>query len=223
MSIELPSSDRLLAIIKTQTEIAKASLDLSAVMNLVAERAQSMTGAVGAVVELADGEDMVYRAATGTLARFLGLRLKRSGSLSGHCVNTGEAQICHDSDTDPRVDREACNRVGIRSMVVVPLNHRDAAVGVLKVVSAVPNGFDNKDIQTLVLTSELIAASMMHAVEFANREEEARALFVRATRDALTGLANRAFFYDRLRQCVLDAKRTNAKIGMLSIDMDGLK
>ena len=55
----------------------------------------------------------------------LGLRLARKGSLSGLCVQTGDILRCEDSEIDPRVDREACRRVGLRSMVVTPLKHLD--------------------------------------------------------------------------------------------------
>ena len=41
-----PSSETLLEIIKTQTDIAKLELDLSNVMNLVTLRSQCLTGAV---------------------------------------------------------------------------------------------------------------------------------------------------------------------------------
>jgi len=60
--------DRLLAIIETQNEIAATALDLEAVMSLVVERAQTLTAAEAAVIELADGVEMVYHVARGTAA-----------------------------------------------------------------------------------------------------------------------------------------------------------
>lgn len=44
-----------------------------------------------------------------------------------------------------------------------------------------------------------------------------------ATHDAMTGLANRKLFYDRLRQALLNAKRHNSKVGVLFIDLDNFK
>lgn len=61
-------SHRLLEVISFQTEVVQLGIDLGAVMALVAERSQLITGAHGAVVELAEGEDMVYRAAAGIAA-----------------------------------------------------------------------------------------------------------------------------------------------------------
>lgn len=49
------------------------------------------------------------------------------------------------------------------------------------------------------------------------------ALEAEATHDAMTGLANRKLFYDRLRQAMLHAKRYNRMVGVLFVDMDNFK
>ncbi|WP_448207495.1 diguanylate cyclase domain-containing protein [Azospirillum sp. sgz302134] len=208
----------LMEIIRAQTAIAQFGLDLGGVMTFVAERVQSLTGAHGAIVELAEGDEMVYRATSGMAEAQLGLRLKRMGSLSGACIEQGAILRCDDSETDGRVDREACRKVGLRSMVVAPLNHNGAAVGVLKIASPVPSAFSDRDIRVLALMCDLIAAAMFHAVEYETSE-----LYHRATHDALTGLANRALFYDRLRQSLNLACRQSSLVGILNLDMDGLK
>jgi diguanylate cyclase (GGDEF)-like protein len=54
--------------------------------------------------------------------------------------------------------------------------------------------------------------------------EEARAAFeVEATHDAMTGLANRRLFYDRLKQTLLHARRYETKFGVLFVDLDNFK
>jgi diguanylate cyclase (GGDEF)-like protein len=213
-----PTPAQLLAVIRTQTEIVKLGLDLSGVMELVAQEVQAITRAAGAVVELAEGDDMVYRAVAGTAAGQLGLRLRRASSLSGLCVHTVRALRCDDAESDPRVNVEACRKVGLRSMVVVPLIHHDQAVGVLKVISPAPSAFGEGDVKVLALMSELIAAATFHAAKYGTDE-----LFRRATRDDLTGLANRALFYDRLRHALAQARRRSQRVGVLMLDMDGLK
>jgi GAF domain-containing protein len=64
----------LLAVVEAQSEIASADLDLDAVMRLVCTKAEELTGADGAVVEMADGDAMVSRAASGSASAFAGLR-----------------------------------------------------------------------------------------------------------------------------------------------------
>lgn len=209
---------RLLDVIRTQTEITRQGLDLGGVMALVAERSQKLTGAAGAAVELAEKDDMIYRAASGIAAPYLGLHLKRQGSLSGLCVELKRPLYCEDSENDERVDRDACRRIGLRSMICVPLLHDNVAVGVLKVMAPTVRLFSEADIQLLELMSEQIAAAMFHATHYGAQE-----LFHRATHDDLTGLANRALFYDRLRHYLGHAQRNSERMGILNLDMDGLK
>src|SRR5262245_17250571 len=159
-------AERLSAIIATQQEIATAGLDLGTVMTLVADRTQALTGAAGAAVVWAEGDEMVYRAASGTAAHCLGLRLKRDASLSGRCVRSGQALRCDDADTDERVDRRTCRVVGLRSMIAVPLLYDRRAVGVLKVLSPQPGAFGERDVQTLQLMAGLIAAALSHAAAY---------------------------------------------------------
>lgn len=213
-----PTPSQLMAVIGVQTEIAGLGLDLNAVMTLVAEKAMVMTEAAGAIVELADGDVMVYRAVAGGAASLLGLRLARATSLSGLSVATAETLRCDDSETDPRVDREACRKVGLRSMVCMPLLHNGAAVGVLKVYSPEANAFSESDVRLLGLMGGLIASAMYNAVRFGKDE-----LFLMATRDPLTGLANRALFLDRLRHGIAKSAREKKRLAVLMIDMDGLK
>src|SRR5262249_50931418 len=211
MTIDAARNDatpaQLLAIIAMQTEIAKLGLDLGGVMAMVAEGGQQLSGATGAVVELVEGDDMVYRAVAGDASGMLGVRLKRESSLSGLCVAMAETLRCDDSDIDPRVDRNACQRVGLRSMIVVPLIHDTAAVGALKVFAPAVAAFGEGDARVLALMSELIAAAMFHAAKYGADE-----LFRQATSDQLTGLANRALFMDRLRHAIASSYRTHRRL-----------
>jgi diguanylate cyclase (GGDEF)-like protein len=215
---EQPTSEQLLAVIATQTEIARLGLDLNGVMSLVAQRAMEISRSAGSVVEVVDGDEMVYRAVAGTAVPFLGVRLDRATSLSGLSVARNAVLYAEDTEVDERVDREACRRVGSRSMIVVPLVHQGGAAGVLKVYSPIPRAFDNRDIRVLTLMSDLIAAAMFHAATYGADE-----LFRQATTDSLTGLANRAMFMDRLRSGIAASVRETRTLGVLIIDMDGLK
>src|SRR5919199_4157674 len=60
------------AIIAAQNDIARSELDLSAVLTLIAERAQALTHASGAAIGLVDGEEIDYRAASGVLCSAVG-------------------------------------------------------------------------------------------------------------------------------------------------------
>ena len=57
--------ERFSAIIATQYDIATAERDLPAIMELIVARTQSLTGASGAILQRIEGEELVYRAASG--------------------------------------------------------------------------------------------------------------------------------------------------------------
>jgi diguanylate cyclase (GGDEF)-like protein len=210
------SGDRLRGIIKTQTEIAASDLDLNAVMQLIASRGQELTGANAGVIEIADGDEMVYRVTTGEASPFLGVRLKMATSLSGLCVREGRVLRSDDTDDDPRVDAEACRRVNARSMLCVPLIHDGETVGVLKVYSPQANHFGEADVETLELLSDLIAAHMSHASLFAAEVHGGR-------HDALTGLLNRRAYEERLPVEIARARRYAWPLSLCLLDLDGFK
>lgn len=151
---------RLERIIKTQSLVAEADLDVDVFMQLVVDTLQELTEAKGAVIELVDGDHMVYRSASRSLAQHVGLRLLRANSLSGLCVTTGQILSCEDAQTDPRVDADACRKVGVRSMVCTPLFEDRTIVGVLKVMSAEASAFDDADIEALHLMAGALGAAL---------------------------------------------------------------
>ena len=208
----------LMEIIRLQTEIAKLGLDLSGVVNAVVERIPTITNAEGAIVEYTEGDEMVYRGASGITRPLLGTRVKREACLSGLCVREGQILRSDDAMVDPRVDRGPCEVAGIRSMVVAPLKHDGSTVGVVKLVSTSTFAFTARDVRVLELMSDLIAAAMYYAAR-----NETNALYQQATHDSLTGLANRSLFLDRLRHRVAQGRRQIEPLGILIIDMDGLK
>ncbi len=210
--------DKLLEIIKVQTEVAQQGMDIGNIMDLVVERTQIITSADGASVELIEKSELVYSAACGMAERFLGLRLDIENSLSGECIKMRVPLISNDIESDERVNKNACRKIGIKSMIVIPLIYNNEVVGVLKVLSGKADHFSDEDIDILELMSGLIAAEMFNAMK--NEESE---LFYKATHDSLTGISNRSLFYDRLRQKLSRALRKHEEFGIISLDMDGLK
>lgn len=210
--------DKLLEIIKVQTEVAQQGMDLSNIMDIVVHKTQLITNADGASVELIEKSELVYSAASGMAEKFLGLRLDIENSLSGECIMMRVPLISNDIEIDDRVNKVACRKIGINSMIVMPLIFNNEVVGVLKVLSGKVGHFGDEDIKILELISGLIAAEMFNAMK--NEESE---LFYKATHDSLTGISNRSLFYDRLRQKLSRALRKHEEFGIISLDMDGLK
>ena len=210
------SSEQLRSIIRTQTEIVSGTLDPEAIMQLIAARAQELTRATAGVIELAQGEEMVYAVTSGEATPYRGTALNRRTSLSGLCVREERVLRSDDTAADERVDAEACKRVNAGSMICVPLSHRDEAVGVLKVYAPEPHHFSEGDVETLELLSELIAAHLAHANLYDAELRQGR-------RDPLTSLLNRRAFEERLPVELARAARSGRPLTLCLLDLDGFK
>lgn len=153
-------------IIAAQKKMSSANLNSRSLFEMVTELSMDLTGADGAIIEIAEGNDLVYRHASGVASPYVGLKIPRSGSFSGLCLKDGRALICEDAETDPRVNREACRKVNLRSMIVTPLAYRGVTIGVLKNYSAKPNAFDDQSFRSLILMTSLLSAALGQATEF---------------------------------------------------------
>jgi PAS domain S-box-containing protein len=70
-------------VISVQQEIARKSLKKDEAMRLIVDRVQELTHAAGSVIEMMEGDELVYCEASGAAAAYVGLRLKVAASLSG--------------------------------------------------------------------------------------------------------------------------------------------
>lgn len=209
-------SRELLNVIDVLNKVAASGLDRDAVCDLVVARAAELTNASAAVVELAEGDEMVYHKASGSAAANIGLRLKRDSSLSGLCVEVAAPLKSDDTQSDPRVNAEACRRVGAASMVCVPLFDGTRAVGVLKVIGSQPYAFSDAHINLLALLANVIGSTMANAERFSEAEHQSR-------HDPMTGMGNRRAYDLELEREFSQAQRQKQPLTLAILDLDGLK
>ena len=119
------------------------------VLNEIVEQACLTTGATGSAIVLRRDGEMVCRASSGSTAPDLGSRLDEESGLSGECIRTRQTQRCDDTLDDPRVDREASLRLGVRSVMVMPLLRGDELVGVFELFSSQTQAFGEAAEHTL--------------------------------------------------------------------------
>ena len=179
-TIELAA--RLSAVVSAQQAMLSVINNPESVMQVAVQRTPEVTNGMGAVVELVEGEELVYRAASGTAARNVGLRLKLASSLSGACIREARPIRCDNVELDPRVDSAAVRVMNIRSMIVAPLVEGGTVIGVLKSFSSKTNSFEDLDTYSLQLLAGMTSSALMQAHEFRERqasEERYRLLFER--------------------------------------------
>ncbi len=142
------------------TTSAETELALDEILHSVAERALSITGADGVAIALAEESAIICRASAGRIAPDPGIKLDPDSGFSGACLRSGETVRCDDSETDPRVNPQACRNLGTRSMIAVPLSAKQRVVGLIEAFSTETFGFNDKDVRSLDLLGELILAAI---------------------------------------------------------------
>jgi hypothetical protein len=115
--------------------------DVDAVLQLITERALSLTGASGAALAFLTDDKMICRARVGEPAPPLGAPVDVKQGLSGECVRSGLLVSCEDTESDPRIDPEVCRTLGIGSLMAAPIVSDFRVVGLLEVFSPHPRGF----------------------------------------------------------------------------------
>ncbi len=149
-----------------------AQRDLDATLQLLAERAQYITGASGAAIALRQGETMVCCASSGPSAPELGAHLQIDSGLSGESVRTRKILQCDDAENDPRVNRDSCRAFGIASVVVMPLIRGEEVYGVFELLSGRPRAFEERDFIALNRLAEMIQTAVEHSDAARRAEKE---------------------------------------------------
>jgi EAL domain-containing protein (putative c-di-GMP-specific phosphodiesterase class I) len=122
----------------------------------------------GASFEMLRDDGMLeYVCTSGTLAPHVGLVLAAATSLSGHSIRTAQVQRSDDTEVDPRVDRDACRRAGIRSMLCLPLSLSAGGGAVLKVSSSLPHAFSEADAAALAHVTGFLGVAVSAAHDMA--------------------------------------------------------
>lgn len=153
--------------------IESSELAIDLILHDIAERSLQVTGASGAAIAMEREGALVCRAAAGSTAPDLGVKINVQTGLSGACVREQKLQWCTDTERDSRVDAEASRILGVRSIIVVPLLVADKIVGVFEIFSSQPDAFRDRDVKAL----QEMVRWVQDAVGGDSRTEEAAALF----------------------------------------------
>lgn len=121
-----------------------------------AEAARMLTNATGVVVALRRNGKVVCLGRSGDTAPELGAILSENSGLSGLCMRAGKPLVCNETLTDARVDAHACQRIGVRSIAVVPLRVDGDTIGILEGFSTRAGAFTREHIDFLVHIAEVI-------------------------------------------------------------------
>jgi diguanylate cyclase (GGDEF)-like protein len=203
----------LTELVAIQRVVLASELDLDAAMAEIAAQAHRLTRADAAVVEMLDGDELVYRAVAGGAEKFRGMRMNAETSLSGRSIRSGEILWCQDAGSDPRVDLQVAREAGARSLVIVPLLQRRRAVGALKAYSVRPYAFGERELRIVQMLAGTLGSALLRG-ELHDRLANA------ATTDRLTGLPNRREWDERAARELARAARSGNPVCLALLDLD---
>ena len=141
--------------------MSTAPIDLEVTLRRFARQAQSLTLAGGASIALSSdlpgsGDEMTCRASAGKAAPLVGARLRLVPGLKRECLREGKPLRCDDSEIDSRVDRDRCRKLGVRSVVAVPLKSKESVVGIIEIFSTRTKAFTESHMAKLHVLAERV-------------------------------------------------------------------
>ncbi|MDQ3097655.1 MAG: sensor domain-containing diguanylate cyclase, partial [Chloroflexota bacterium] len=213
---EIMEGTRELAILSEITPHFNTLLDLKQLLDRVMKTLERHWPQSRIHVLLRDEhtEELVVRAVAGEDATLpAGIRLARGHGLASWVLDRRESVNIEDIRADPRARLQGGTT---RARMVVPLINEGRAIGVLGVSSDRVAAFSQRDLTLLQAVGAQIAA----AIEVADLHERLR---LAANTDALTGLHNFRYFYDRLEEEMARAERRSMALAVAYFDIDGLK
>jgi hypothetical protein len=138
-------------------EVHEIGGDFDAALQLIAERALSLTGATGAALAFLTDDSMICRARAGAPAPPLGAPIDLCQGLSGECVLTGQLVSSEDAENDPCVDPVVARVQGIASLMAAPILSDSRVLGLIEVFSPRPCAFTSDHANVLHRLVEIIS------------------------------------------------------------------
>jgi TonB family protein len=163
-SAKVPSADDYLLIDRLREDAAMGRMDLDSILSEATHAARYFTDATGAALALWSQGVVICRARSGDTAPPLGAKLDVESGISGECLRSGRSKRCNDTLTDPLVDAQVCQELGIRSLAGVPLRGEHGVVGILEVFSDRPYAFSDAHITLLKQLAQVAVTGRSRSV-----------------------------------------------------------
>ena len=148
------------------------------------------------------------------------VRINRGEGIAGRVAQSGESILVEDLENDPRIRQKNRLNYKTHSFVSVPLKIDERIIGVLNLSDKISGEVFNEDDLSLIQSFATQAAIVMERQLFINKTEELKKLTIT---DPLTGLLNRRYLTERLKNELARSERHLHPLCLLMLDLDGFK
>ena len=154
------------ALLDAQQAVGAAGGDLETVCAaLVTGAMKALPQAESGVIELIDGDDLVYHSPQGSIEDHAGLRVPLRGTMAGRSALSGHPLRVADVRNEAGASQDLLARLGVRSCLLVPVARFGAVIGVLKLQSERPGAFDEDDLQVARLFAGEVSTGLAEVGE----------------------------------------------------------
>ncbi len=212
---EVGATSRELAILNEITPEFHTLLDLQQLLNrILGILERSLPGSrLTILLKDEDTGDLVVRARVGApIDPTVGMRIPPGRGISGWVMEHRQAVVVDDVRADPRYYGDP----DVRSEIIAPLVSAGRVIGALAVSHTAVGAFGQRDLALMQAVGAQIAA----AIDVAELHERLKRA---ANTDALTGIHNYGYFYQRLEEEVARAERRGSPLALAYFDIDDLK
>ena len=149
-------SQSLLSLVELEKSNAMRERDVDQVLHLIAEDVCKVANATGAAIALFTGDQLFYRAASGSAATYVGKPGRAVLSASAHGKGRNEILRVEDAETDTRIQADVCRQFGARSLLILPIYRKDSVAGVVEVLFNDAHRFREQEVRTYRLMAGLV-------------------------------------------------------------------
>ncbi len=155
----------LSALIEVQHSITTDEFTIDQALHLVADRALKVSNASGIAIALLEGDQLVYRAGSGTAATDVGRHVSAVLTVCARSKAGLEILRVENANTDSRIEAEICRQFGATSLLILPIYQAEAVAGVLQVHFIEAHTFLDREVRTYRLMAGLAEDALLRKVQ----------------------------------------------------------
>jgi hypothetical protein len=159
----------LSSMLEVERLITKGDLDVDGTMNLVADSARDVAGANGVLIGLLQGDQLTYKAGSGSSTGCVGSQVRTSLTVAKTKASREILRV-ENAGTDKRVQGDICRQFGAEALLMLPMyvppigRDRNLA-GVVLVLFNEAHSFQESEMRTYRLMAGLVETALSPAHE----------------------------------------------------------